>query len=384
MGPDNTFFPLGIAKGKAFCNRIQERKRLTDNIKSGRHSLIVSPRRYGKSSLALYVLNELKLPFSQVDFFVAINESVIEKEIISKVNQLVNLLGTKQEVLFKTLKDFIKKLELKLVVGSDGVNLEITPAEKSDPARNIHAALLLLENFLASKKKKAVIFIDEFQEIGVVAKNKGIEGAIRSVAQESQYLNFIFSGSNRHLLSQMFEDRNRPLYKLCDRLVINRIHLKDYLSFISQYSAKTWGKAIDDELIIFICQTVELHPYYLNLLCGRLWSKFIKKPPVKKSDIESIWHKYILEQKSDVAKELSFLSDLQKKIILNIALGNDSILRGKENLKKFGVSSAAITKALKTLKEEDYIIEFEKNQYKILDPLIKASLELEYGDINKK
>lgn len=375
----STYFPLGLAKNAAFCNRVLERNRLKSNIQAGRHSLVRSPRRYGKSSLILYVLNELKIPHMRLDLFVIIDEKHIETEIIGAVKKLINQLAGKSETAFRVIQDYIKKLKLKWIVGSNGINIEIIPDEKSDPAINIRSALLLLENFLAEKQQTAVLFIDEFQEVGIVAKNKGIEGAIRHVAQESRYLNIIFSGSNRHLLSQMFEDRTRPLYKLCDSLTLGRIHKENYVEFVQAIAVKTWKKTLPDLVLEKIFQFTELHPYYINVLCGRIWSIFTDTPPTHIQQIEKIWLEYIEEQKSDVAKELSFLSDLQKRLIINIALGNNIHLSGKINLIKLNSSSAAISKTLKLLQERDYIIQNMTGHYELIDPLIKASILLDHA-----
>lgn len=126
-------------------------------------------------------------------------------------------------------------MKSKWIVGTDGVNIELIPEKGSDPANVIMESLQMLENILKKKGKKAVFFIDEFQEIGVLANSSGIEGAIRHVAQESENLCFVFSGSNRHILANMFDDRSSPLYMLCDRISIDRIsvieHVANKLSF---------------------------------------------------------------------------------------------------------------------------------------------------------
>ncbi len=161
-------------------------------------------------------MNELKILGTRVDLFVTTDERKIEQEIIAGVKNIISQVVPKHEQVLQTIKDYIKKLELKLIVGSDGVNLELIPTGETDPARSIKSTLLLLEHILVTKRKKAVFFIDECQEIGIVASNKGIEGAIRHVAQEVQQLTFIFSGSNRYMLGQMFNDLSVTRGRLID------------------------------------------------------------------------------------------------------------------------------------------------------------------------
>ena len=99
---------------------------------------------------------------------------------------------------------------------------------------NILDALNALEHILVKKKQKAVLFIDEFQEIVKLPIGKAVEGAIRHFAQESKYLSLIFSGSNRHILLSMFVDRSRPLYQLCDRINLGRIDSKYYKEYLNK------------------------------------------------------------------------------------------------------------------------------------------------------
>lgn len=371
-------FPLGLAKGKAFCNRVNERKRIGDNIKSIRHSLVISPRRYGKSSLVLYVLEELKIPFVQVDFFVAMDESEIEREILEAVKKLINDLIPIHEKILKTLKEQIKKLKLKLLVGSDGVRFELYTIEKEDSSINIKSALILLEHVLAESKKEAVFFIDECQEIGVVAASKGIEGAIRYVAQESTHLRFIFSGSNRHMLEQMFNDRSRPLYKLCDKIAVERIHEEDYWAFIQKSAVQKWGQKLSEAVLDQILELTECHPYYVNLICGRVWSHYPETPPSRAESIVKMWTEFTEEQKTEVSRELGSLSELQKKLMVQIALGAEHNLTGKERLKQMNATSAAIVKSLKVLERRDFIFYAKDGGVRILDPIIKMSIKLNF------
>jgi hypothetical protein len=371
-------FPLGLAKGKAFCNRVSERKRISDNLKSGRHSLVISPRRYGKSSLVLYVLDELKIPHVQVDLFVAMDEAEIEQEILEGVKKLINKIIPVHEKILKLLKEQIKKLKLKLLVGSDGVSFELYTVEKKDPSKNIKSALILLEHVLAESKKEAVFFIDECQEIGVVSAGKGIEGAIRSVAQESTHLNFVFSGSNRHLLDQMFNDRSRPLYKLCDKIVIERIHEEDYWAFIQKISLQKWGEKLSETVLDKILELTECHPYYVNLICGRIWSDFPEKPPHRAELILKMWSEFAQEQKSDVSKDLGLLSELQKRLIIQIALGAEHNLTGKEMVGDLNATSAAVVKTLKILEKRDLIFYAKDGGARVLDPIIRMAIKLNF------
>ena len=367
-----SYFPLGLAEGESFCNRVQERKKLQNNIDNNINTVIVSPRRFGKSSLILYVLNELKIPYGRVDLFIALDEATVAREIIDGVNCLLNLVVGKPEQIISSMKDILKKVNTKWSIGTDGVTIELTRKEKNDNALAVRDALIILDEVLKKKNKKAVFFIDEFQEIAVVAEAKGIEGAIRSVAEKSKNLVFIFSGSNRHALSSMFDDRSRPLYMLCDKITLGRIDTVDYIHFINKAAIKKWGEPLLNDFFEKLFEFTEMHTYYVNLICGRLFSEKNSTPTALA--IEDYWWQYVIEEKTRTSIELSKLSLIQKKTLILIANGQVNKLTSKNILQKISTTSASVIKALKSLIAKDYVYETDDANYKIVDPLIQSSI----------
>ncbi|MFM8454384.1 MAG: hypothetical protein ACKOAD_05425 [Gammaproteobacteria bacterium] len=103
-----------------------------------------------------------------------------------------------------------------------GIVLDFNSKKKSTP-EIIVQSLEKLHELAKNKNKKIIIFMDEFQVIGEIMDNYSIEAAIREVAQKSTHIAYIFSGSNTHLIEQMFYDKKRPFYKLCDLITLNRI-----------------------------------------------------------------------------------------------------------------------------------------------------------------
>lgn len=371
------YFPLGIAKKGAFCNRERERAQIKQNVADCRHTIIISPRRYGKSSLVLYTLEEMHLPYERVDLFVAIDAKTVENQILHGVQSLINKVSSPQQQTIDIIKSYFKQLKLKWVIGSSGINIELIPGKENDAISNIKESLQILEHLLTKKKQKAILFIDEFQEVGVLTNNKGIEGAIRHVAQESEFLSFVFSGSNRHILSSMFDDRSSPLYMLCERINLSRIEAAHYVKYIQTVSRLTWNKEIKESVITEILSLTDCHPYYVNALCHRVWTQHKDKPPLIPS-VKENWSEYVLQEESKIAQELTALSTSQKKLLVTIAQGITDDLSGKSMLAALNLSSATVFKGLKSLEAKDYIHKNKTGQYQILDPLIKASLQMFY------
>jgi AAA+ ATPase superfamily predicted ATPase len=362
------FFPQGLALGDNFCNRVQERMQLKSNIESARPTLVISPRRYGKTSLVLFVLQSTKLSFSHIDLYSELNDDEIQNTVLGSIGNILYSIESSPKKAFKFIADFFSDLNISFKLYNAKISIELSRSKKS-PAKTILNALNKLDIVLKMKNKKAIIFFDEFQRISQITEDSTIEGAIRHVAQESKNIVFIFSGSNRHLLSSMFDDRAKPLYKLCDRISLIRISNDDYLPFIQSKMQKKWEKIVPHATVECILNLTENHPYYVNVLCHRLLMADVY--PNEKS-VESTWHKYAIEEKNNIMNELNLLSANQAKMLIAIAKFGKNLLPMSKDfiaLTRFSLSSAS--QAIKVLEGKDYINTNENSRYFIVDPLIK-------------
>lgn len=366
-------FPLSIASGEAFCNRIDETTFLKTCIEHQRPVLLISPRRYGKTSLALHAIHQTKLPYAHIDFFSAIDERDIERIILNGVGKLLSSMESLPQKALSLATEILDGSRVRAVLSKVGVSIEIdNKVEK--PSQNILDVLERLEKLAIKTNKKFILFFDEFQCIGEVAPDQAMESVLRQVAQLTKSISFIFSGSNRHLLNQLFDDRKRPFYKLCERMAIQRISKEDYESHIQRSALNAWEGELDSETLntLFICS--ERHPYYLNLLCSRM---LIGKDKPTAESIKKIWGNYVREERSSVASEIDLLSKNQKKLLTILSringtfspLGNDFIQISK-------MSKTSIDQALTFLDRHDYIIKRDDGFISVLDPLIRETLSM--------
>lgn len=366
------YFPLGLARDEAFCDRIDETELLLENIKHGKHTLIMASRRYGKSSLALHVLKKSGIPYVETDFYMATSEKVVETYLLNAVVELIGKALGPAEKLINSIKTYVKKLKPKLEIGAVGFRLELATDQQTDCATNIKEALLLLEQLLSEKKQAAVLSLDEFQNVGIIAQGSGIEGAIRHVAQQTKYLSIIFSGSNRKMLQSMFDDESRPLYKLCWRLNLKRIEDVHYRAHLGKAAVLQWGRELSDDTFAAIMKLTEKHPYYVNKLCDRVWVYCGKVIPTVE-ELQSEWEKIIEEEKSDIVREISQLSLGQKSVLHYIATDINKQLTSKEAIVKLNMPSSTILASVDALEEKD-IIDKEAG-YLIINPVLKYYLK---------
>ena len=365
------YFPTKVAKGIAFCNRKLELKRLKYNIEATNPVLIVSPRRYGKTSLSLCAFEQMKLPYVVVDLYKAFSEEDIEQFILNGIGVLLGKLEKTHKKLIALASDFFSSLHVSVSIEKEGLRLDFSKRKRL-PAENILRALERLHELAKKRQKKVILYLDEFQSAGEVCQDHAIEAAIREVAQHSEHIAFVFSGSDRHLIEQMFNDKKKPFYHLCDVIVLERISKDDYTKHLQKASLEKWNQTLSDQTVAQILACTECHSYYFNKLCSILWQGDIPTPAMV---IES-WHNLAIENKSVVERELSLLAMNQRKILTYIAMAEEiQEPFGKHFLSHINLSNSSVARAMKVLLERDYVYILSDNtNYRVLDPLMKSIL----------
>jgi hypothetical protein len=339
----------------------------------------MSPRRYGKTSLVKFAASESGILFGEADLFVAVDAHRIAQQILSAIKGIISEVRAPVEHVLEILRQFFLKNNAQWTVGTQGVNIALIPRNDNDPASIILEALQALDNLLVNKNSRAVLFLDEMQEIGEIAEGKGIEGALRNIAQQTRNLSFVFSGSNRHLLSKMFYDKARPLFKLCDRIILERIDEPHYKQHINKFADKAWKSILDKEVFDLIFALTERHPFYINGLCRRIFEHNRSHPP-SLEEIHTYWTSIVREERQEMARELSVLSFGQRKILVAVASGRNRELTGKEFLKHVNMSGSSVIEALKGLEQGDYLERKEDGVLYFIDPLIASALKMYFFD----
>ncbi|MBX3708985.1 MAG: ATP-binding protein [Gammaproteobacteria bacterium] len=368
------YFPTYLALGEAFCNRKEELKRISYNLKDNTPILLISPRRYGKTSLALKSFEQIKWPYAYIDLYKALSEEDIERFILQGIGQLLGKIESAPKKLLHLAGDFFASLQIKVVVEKAGIQLEFNQ-NKLAATDIILKSLEKLHDLAKKKEKRVILFLDEFQIVGEVTHHHAIEAAIREAAQKSSHIAYVFSGSNRHLMEQMFYDRKRPFYKLCDQIKLDRINSSEYEKYIQRAAQKKWNKKLAQKTLDIIFSLTELHPYYLNKLCSLLWQ--LEKLPTE-NESSMIWQQFVFENKSTVERELDLLSINQRKLLIFLATNKKTDeLFSKKMTKIMNLTSSSVQRAIEPLLEKDYVFIDPNKFYRILDPLIKAVLSSE-------
>ena len=366
------FFPPGLALGKAFCNRVQERGMLKKAILKNEHLVMISPRRYGKTSLITQAIQENNIAYCSIDFLPATNSQYIKNIILDGVGDLLPQILPKQKVAMQKLLGFFKGLNPKFSVSvfKMGVSVELSGAQPAP--KSIIEALMGLDQVAEELNKKVVVLLDEFQQISSLSDNHTIEASIRHAVERSKNVTYIFSGSDRHALELMFNDKNRPLFHLCKLVRIERIHHQDFSQFIQAAAGLHWKNPLPDEVIAKILELTECHTYYVNYLCRQLWDD--EKCPDQLERVEEVWAQCVANQLPWITDDIGKLSANQRAVLAALVAQPTKEIFSQAFLEKTGLQISSIRRVIDSLQKSNMIQKNKEGIYSVLDPAITTYL----------
>lgn len=359
-------FPSGIAAGDAFCNRVTEREQLKKYIKNVQHVVLIAPRRYGKSSLVNQVMLDDCCCHVWLDFLSVTSQAEADQKIRLACKQLLLLLVPELKKLGMQALDKVKSLSPELSLSALGQSLTLKLS--SDDNMAIDELLMALDQYATKISRKAVLVMDEFQQISEIKGNQRVEALIRHAVERSQSITYIFSGSKRHMLQEMFSQSHRPLYRLCRVMPLERIEAEAYIKFISHAAVQRWKQSLSDAMIEKILLLTERHSFYLNALCNELWLD--DNPPQDCETVESVWRAFVIQHKSVILSDIISLPLNQKKVIRELSSESESEPYSSKFSIKVALATASIRRAFEALLLKDIVFQDESLRYKVLDPAV--------------
>jgi AAA+ ATPase superfamily predicted ATPase len=366
----NPFAYSNYVTGESFCNRKKELSELIRYIRGSQNVLLYSHRRYGKSSLIRQVFREIKKKNLNIGaIHVELYGTISEKDFITRTFQALSQLESNFERLLKSVSKSLSNIKLNLSIDPTTGGASVSP---SFEAVNEKTILEELMNILSkySQKRKLVIAFDEFQEVASYTED-GFERRLRSFIQQHSNICYIFSGSQQHLITEMFNSTNRAFYKLAESFPLDKIETKEYVPWVQKlFSRKNVHLSV--ELIEDIVARFENHPMYIQHFLFHLWEEPGKKgfPPEIINNVENA----IIEKRSLEHTVLwETLSINQKKTLKLILLNNGSNLFNADSLKSVNLKTGSlVTKALSSLIRKEIIV--KDKSYLIQDVLFKKWL----------
>ncbi len=365
-----------IADGFYFTNREKETAWLKRQIESGINSMLISPRRWGKSSLVNQVADQLKkenshFVFCFIDLFNIRSEQEFYETISLQVLKATN--GSLEEVR-KTVGAFFKQMIPKISFSPDP-STDIAISFRHDEIKKHYSEILNLPEKIAQKKKtRIIVCIDEFQNIGFFDEPLAIQKRLRAHWQHHSKVTYLLYGSKRHLMIDFFTKPSMPFYKFGEILFLDKIEKKHWMPFITSRFKDT-GKQINAELAANIADTMKDHPYFVQQLAQAVWNLTEKKCSTQTIDdaIEDLLNQYtILYQ-----REVDQLTNLQIRFIEGLCKG-ETAFTSSAFLKRYSIGAAGNIKRIKEALENKEIIDIAGKTISLTDPLFELWLNRRY------
>lgn len=363
----NPFYYGGAIKDEHFCNRVDEIKELKQDIDAGLNMLIYAPRRFGKTSFVLKTLDELKSKNTKYIFLDLMYISTQEEFINKYFNAIAQSLEQSSEKIVKFFKTVVN------LRPNINVNFDHSGIPSFSLALNHEDKYSTLEDVMNSvldfaKKNKIVVVFDEFQEI----VNLELESKLRSIIQmHSNKISYIFMGSKKSLLHQMFMDKNRPFYKSVKHFQIKEIQRDSWCKFISSNFNKT-KKTIDEKYIDYIITITKGFPYYTQQAAYEIWN--LTQDLVTDDIFDEALNTIISREEDLFSLEWDNITPNQKKAIKIIIDKKGVNLYDEQYLAKYHIKTGSIQTALKALIQKD-IIDKNTDRHYFQDPLFEYYIE---------
>lgn len=359
-----------------FCDRAEETAFLKKQVDNGRNTAIIAPRRLGKTGLIQHF-------FAHPDIGNRYHTLFIDIYSTNSLAEFVYLLGNAiykeikplhakwAERFFSTIKSLRPGFKLDSVTGEPVFDIGLGSIEQ--PQTTIDEIFAYLE----ATDKPSIVAIDEFQQITNFPE-KNVEALLRTKIQQCKQTLFIFSGSRRHLMNQMFNSPSKPFYQSVITTDLKPLDKAVYVDFVSRLFSD-YGKGIAKELAEKVYDDYEGVTWYTQMLMNELFALTEKGQVCKSEQYPIALRNVIQTQESSYKDTLSNISAKQKPVLFVIAKeGNVANMTSVKFMKDKGLSSSSsVQSALKGLLEKDIITRTERG-YRVYDYFFAEWLRWNY------
>lgn len=350
----NPFIISGYAGTEYFCDREKEKQRLLEAAINGRNIVLASIRRLGKTGLIKYFQDLLRQQKDIIPIYLDIMPTTDLSSFVSLFTK--NIFEQTSNITIKTISKIKKWLSsvnptitLDTITGQPALEFKFSNVSKAE--KTLEDVFIYLKN----EQKQFNIAIDEFQQIALYPE-KNIEAILRTYIQELNNTTFIFSGSKKHILLEMFNSENKPFFQSSEFFELKHIDKSSYSDFISSKMFE-YGRIVSKENIDYILEITRTHTYYVQFLCNVIFSSEIKD--IKKEHIDSLLNQILINNETIYHSYRNFLTNNQWLVLKSIALENGvSEPSSGVFLKKYNLSSqSSVRLAIKSLIDKELLYE---------------------------
>lgn len=375
----NPFIVTGKIAPEYFCDRVTESARLIKSITNGNNLVIISPRRMGKTGLIQFCYDKPEISKEYYTFFIDILHT-------SSLREFTYLLGKEiyesllphsrkmAKLFIQTLKSIMGKFGFDPMSGLPVFNMELGDIERPE------YTLDEIFQYLSHADKRCIVAIDEFQQIAKYPE-RNIEALLRSHIQKQENSNFIFAGSERHMMQEMFSSAARPFYHSADILELKAIAPEIYIPFVVNHF-KQCQRKVDAANVEKVYNLFKGHTYYMQKTFNEA---FADTPEGAECTIETIRraiNEMIASNDTIFREILSNIPEKQKTLLYAIAKeGEAEHITSSEFIKRHSLTSASsVQSAARKLLDKDLVTEADKT-FSVTDKLFAMWINKIYSSL---
>ena len=360
--PLNPFVLTGYVSPEYFCDRQKETDKIISALLNGRNITLTSPRRMGKTGLIHHVFRNMQEDNNVKCFYVDLYQTDSLELLVKKLaDTILGTLDSTEDTIIKNVISFFKMLRPVVTVdpmtGEPGFKVDVEPGQGEYSLSEIFA-------YMEQSDYRCFVAFDEFQTIAGYA-DKNVEALLRSYIQRLTNVNFIFSGSQRHVLENMFASASRPFYQSTQMMPLGTIDKSAYYAFSSDMMRNN-GQSIDEETFDYLYTKLSSHTWYVHTLLNRLYETGIET--IDKATVDDILADILLENEGTFQTFLRLVTPIQAKVLHAVAAeGTINEIQGKAFLTKYQLGAASTVKtAVKSLVEKELLLD-NNGEYQIYD-----------------
>ena len=354
-------------EGLSFTDREKESARLSANFAAGINTFIISPRRWGKTSLVKKVIAESREDGKMFVFLDVFKAKTPADFCGILANAVLKQTASAVEDIWENIKSFLERINVGIRLAPDqqskldldfGVSKEMAPME----------AILSLPQRIAEKKNaEIVVCIDEFQQIALFDDSLTFQKMLRGIWQNQRRVTYCLFGSKKHMMEGLFDEESKPFYKFGDIIYLKRIPLPYWKDFIyGKFSSA--GKSISEEQIERICQTVDFHSSYVQQLC---WYVFLfSGEQVTEEDVQNGIEELIVQNTALFESRTETLTPVQMRFLMAVANGIHDGFSTSEVISKYKLGSSASSVATRKSLLDKGLLSVEAGKTILADPVM--------------
>lgn len=374
---DKKPFIFGVAtSGVNFTDRKKETERLLLNFRHGINTVLISPRRWGKTSLVRKVCqlaqsDELKIVYLDVfacrsdrEFYDAFAAAVLKQT------------SSRFEEWLENARLFLSRISPKISMGADPMTDFSISFDVNTKSDDVDEILQLPEKIAKKKGCNIVVCIDEFQQIAEFQDSRIFQKRLRTVWQLQSSASYCLFGSKKHLMNELFEKKSLPFYKFGDAVYLQKIGTDEWVEYICGRFEAT-GKHISEELAAKVCQAVDNHSSYVQQLAWLVWIHTDNS--AAEHDFDAAYQDLLDQNTPLFEKQTENLTNYQMNFMRAVIDGVHSGFTTREIMEKYDLGSSANVTAVKSALIRKELIEIDSRQVVISDPVMAEWLRREAG-----